>query len=390
MKAKKIKEGIYWVGAVDWDLRNFHGYLTQRGSSYNAYLIVDEKITLIDTAKATKTNELMCRIKSVIDPSQLDMVVVNHVEMDHSGSLPAVMSAAPKAKIVTNKAGKMGLEKHFAGNWEYQLVESGDEISLGKRSLQFVQTPMVHWPDNMFSYCPQEQVLFSNDAFGQHLAGLPRLDSHYPLGLLMGEAKKYYANIVLPYGQQVQKALLAAKDLQIEYICPSHGVVWHKNIPQIVEAYSEWSANHTGEKAVVVYDTMWGSTKLMADELVERFVDENISVELINLQYTHISDIMTKLVDARYICVGSPTLNNNILPTVAAFLCYLGGLAPQKRIGLAFGSYGWGGQSVKLIEQALQKVGFQMMSSHKKQYIPNSESLMQMGKEFAKELKDIK
>ncbi len=390
MKAKKIKEGIYWVGAVDWNLRNFHGYLTQKGSSYNAYLIVDEKVTLIDTVKSTVTKDLLQRIKSVIDPKQIDFIVVNHVEMDHSGSLPEVMSLAPKAKIITNKAGKMGLEKHFAGNWDYHLVESGDELSLGKRTLQFVQTPMVHWPDNMFSYCPQEKVLFSNDAFGQHLAGLPRMDADYPLGLLMGEAKKYYANIVLPYGQQVQKALQAAKDLQIDYICPSHGVIWHKYIQEIVGSYQDWSTNQTKESAVVIYDTMWGSTKLMAESLVDSFEEQNISVELVNLQCTHISDIMTKLVDARYICIGSPTLNNNILPTVAAFLCYLSGLAPQNRIGLAFGSFGWGGQSVPMIEAALQKVGFQMMKSHKKQYVPNSEVLLQMGREFTEELKTIK
>ena len=219
---------------------------------------------------------------------------------------------------------------------------------------------------------------------------MPRLDSEYDLGLLMSEAKKYYANIVLPYGAQVQKALLAAKDLQIDYICPSHGVIWHEQIGAIVEAYRRWSANDTSQKAVVVYDTMWGSTKLMAQALVDEFEEQNIGVELVNLQTTHISDIMTKLVEARYICVGSPTLNNNILPTVAAFLCYLGGLAPKNRIGLAFGSYGWGGQSVQIVEDALQKVGFQMMSQQKKRYIPSKESLRQIRCEFGQELKERK
>ena len=312
------------------------------------------------------------------------------MEMDHSGSLPQVMQWAPNATIVTNNAGKAGLEKHFSGDWSYRLVASGDELSLGKRSLQFVQTPMVHWPDNMFSYCPQEKVLFSNDAFGQHIAGLPRLDRDYPLGLLMSEAKKYYANIVLPYGAQVQKALLAAKDLAIEYICPSHGVVWSEHIGKIVGAYVDWSANATSDKAVVVYDTMWGSTRKMAEVLVDKFEEENISVELVNLQCTHISDIMTKLVDARYICVGSPTLNNNILPTVASFLCYLSGLAPKNRIGLAFGSYGWGGQSVKIVEDALQKMNFELMGSFRQQYIPSADALQEIGEKFIQELKTKK
>ena len=388
MKAKEIKKGVYWVGGIDWDLRNFHGYLTQRGSTYNAYLIVDEKITLIDSAKYYLASELLERISSVVDVADIDYVVQNHVEMDHSGALPQILALAPKAKVVTNQKAKDGLEAHFDGDWDYLLVKTGDELSLGKRTLKFVQTPMVHWPDNMVTYCPEEKILFSNDAFGQHISSSERLDNEYPLSVILEEAKKYYANIVLPYGMQVQKALQIVGDLEIDFICPSHGIIWHEHIAEIISLYTEWSANQTKEKALVIYDTMWGSTKAMAEVLMDAFEEKKITAELINLQHTHISDVMTKLVDSKYICIGSPTLNNNILPTVASFLCYLSGLAPKKRIGLAFGSYGWGGQSVGIVNKSLEDAGFAMMNPYKLQYVPKKESLEKMRDDFLEELKE--
>ncbi len=386
MDAKELKKGVYWVGGIDWDLRNFHGYLTQRGSTYNAYLIVDEKIVLIDSAKHYLASELLERISSVVDVADIDYIVQNHVEMDHSGALPQVVALAPKAKVVTNQKAKDGLEAHFGGDWDYMIVKTGDELSLGKRTLKFVQTPMVHWPDNMVTYCPEEKILFSNDAFGQHISSSERLDNEYPLSVILEEAKKYYANIVLPYGMQVQKALQTVDGLDIDFICPSHGIIWHEHIEQIVSLYKQWSANETKEKALVIYDTMWGSTKTMAEVLMDVFEGENISAELVNLQHTHISDVMTKLVDSKYICVGSPTLNNNILPTVASFLCYLSGLAPKKRIGLAFGSYGWGGQSVGIVNKILQDAGFEMMNSYRLQYVPKEELLEEMRNDFMREL----
>lgn len=375
MKALKIKDNIYWVGAIDWDLRNFHGYLTQRGSTYNAYLVIDEKITLIDTVKSYCSEEMIKRISSVIDPSKIDYIVSNHVEMDHSGSLPEIVKLAPNAKVYTSLSGVKGLTAHYGSELNYEVVKPGVPVILGKRSLQFVFTPMVHWPDNMLTYMPEEQILFSNDAFGQHIASSQRFDSEYSYDIIMEEARKYYANIVLPYGAQVQKALEQASKLDIKVIAPSHGIIWKEHISEIVKNYYSWASNETAKKAVIVYDTMWGSTKKMALAIAEAFEAEGYNYSLNNLNETHISDIMTDLIDAEFVCVGSPTLNNGMLPSVAAFLTYLKGLAPKNRKAIVFGSYGWGGQSVGLIEDYLKASDFELVASERISYIPSSDQL---------------
>ena len=380
MKAAKLRDGIYWVGGIDWDLRNFHGYLTQRGSTYNAYLIIDEKITLIDNVKYYLWDELLARISDIIDPADIDVIIQNHVEMDHSSSLPMLAKLCPKAAIYTNSNGIKALKMHYRQEMNFTEIKSGDSISIGKRSLQFITTPMVHWPDNQFTWCPQENILFSNDAFGQHIASSERFANELPAGIVMEEAKKYYANIVLPYSKQVQKVLDAAAPLPIKMICPSHGVIWTEdNIADIISAYKDWAYNVSDQKqALVIYDSMWKSTQMMAGAIAEAFEESGIRAKLLNLQLTHISDIMTDIIDARFIAVGSPTLNSSILPTVAAFLYYLKGLSPKDRIGLAFGSYGWGGQSIPILHQILgdpKECGFEMLEPIKHQYIPSKEDL---------------
>lgn len=379
MKAYKLRENIWWVGGIDWDLRNFHGYLTQRGSTYNAYLIIDEKITLIDNVKYYLYDEMLARISSVIDPSKIDLIVQNHVEMDHSSSLPDLMKLIPDVPIYTNAAAIKGLKLHFGQDWNFQEIKSGDTINIGKRDLTFLTTPMVHWPDNQFTYCPQEKILFSNDGFGQHIASSERLASDLPLSMVLEEAKKYYANIVLPYSKQVQKVLDAAAGLEFEMIAPSHGLIWTDNIPEILAAYKNWAYSVADpQRALVIYDTMWKSTQKMAYAIAQGFENKGIKVKMLNLQTNHISDIMTEVMDAKYICVGSPTLNSSILPTVAGFLYYLKGLSPKERIGLAFGSYGWGGQSIPIVQQLMgdpKECGFTMLEPIKAQYIPNAETL---------------
>lgn len=375
MKAVELTKGIYWVGSVDWDLRNFHGYLTQRGSSYNAYLILDEKVTLIDNVKAHLASDLIERISDVIDPAKIDYIVQNHIEMDHSGSLPHILTYCPNATLFASPKGIEGIKKHYEIDRHCTAVTTGDTLPLGKRTLHFLQTPMVHWPDNMVSYCPEDKILFSNDAFGQHIASSERFDDEYSLGIAMQEAAKYYANIVLPYSAQVQKALEAAGSLDISTICPSHGLIWRKHISSIMEAYGNWSANRTDHKALIIYDTMWKSTEKLAIAVKNAFESKGFSIRLINLQHSHISDIMTEILTASHICIGSPTLNNNILPTVAAFLTYLKGLAPKGRTGMAFGSYGWGGQSVGMVEESLKQCGFELLESVRVQYIPDEETL---------------
>lgn len=380
MKADKIREGIYWAGAIDWSVRNFHGYLTERGTTYGAYLIVDEKITLIDTVKAPFAEEMFARISDIVSLEDIDIVVSNHVEMDHSGSIPEVMKRCPKAVIYTSEpSGKKGLTAHY-GEHDYRTVKSGDSISIGKRTLQFVSTPMLHWPDNMVTYCPEEKILFSNDAFGQHLASSERFDDELPLADIMCQAKSYYANIIMCYGKQVRGAYSQVKKLAIDMIAPAHGVIWRKHIGDILDAYEEWSANEPDSGAVVVFDSMWHSTEKMARAVEEGFASAGVSVRLYDLKENHWSQIMPGILTSRYLAVGSPTLNNQMMPGVAAFLCYLKGLSPKNRQAFAFGSFGWGGQSVPLIEKELEQCGFSLcMEGVKVPYIPSEEKLKEIG-----------
>jgi len=378
MQPVKIKENIYWVGAIDWDVRNFHGYLTQRGTTYNAYLIIDEKITLIDTVKPQFYDEMIKRISRVINPEKIDYIISNHVEMDHSGGLPKLMEIAKNATILTSPKGQQGLKSHYKKDWKFKTVKSGDTLNLGKRNINFVLTPMVHWPDNMVGYLAEDKILFSNDAFGQHLASSERFDDKLPIQIVLEEAKKYYGNIVLPYGNQVAKALEAVSGLDVEIIAPSHGAIWRLHISEIIECYKKWSANKTEDVAVIVYDTMWNSTEKIAYAVQSAFEAKGITTKMRNLKTNHISDVITDVVTAKYICVGSPTLNNNMLPTVAAFLTYLKGLAPKNRVGLAFGSYGWGGQSIDQVEDVLESCGFDLLDQIKIQFIPDDNTLQEI------------
>lgn len=375
MKPVEIKKDIYWVGGIDWDLRDFHGYRTQRGSTYNAYLIIDEKIVLVDTVKYYLYEEMLERVKSVIDPSKIDYIVSNHVEMDHSGSLPMILKLCPNATVITSPNGEKGLKKHYDVDWKLKVVNTGDSVDIGKRSLKFVLTQMVHWPDSMATYVPEEKLLLPNDAFGQHIASSERFDDELGWEVLEEEAAKYYANIVLPYGMQVGKALEAVSGLDIDMVAPSHGIIWRKHLKDIIGLYKKWAVNGTDEKAVIVYDTMWKSTESLANAIKDVFEEKGIPVHFLDLRVNHISDVMTQLLTAKYICVGSPTLNNGMMPTVSAFLTYMKGLAPKKRTALAFGSYGWGGQSIGEIEEILKLCGFDMLESIKVQWVPREEEL---------------
>lgn len=389
MKKLEIKPGIYSVGAVDWNVRSFHGYTTNRGATYNSYLIIDEKIALIDTVKAPFGEELLERIQEIIDPEKIDYVISNHVEMDHSGAIPVIMNAAKHATLVTSApSGLKGLQAHYGTNYKYLAVAAGDTISLGKHTLSFVGTPMLHWPDNMVTYCPEEKLLFSNDAFGQHFASSKLFDDENEFSVVLQEAKKYYANILMPYGMQMQKTLPTVKSLEIEMIAPSHGIVWRSHISDILAKYDEWSKEIPEEKALVIYDSMWHSTEKMARSIIEGFAKQGIEAKLYDLKENHISDIMTDVLTAKYLAVGSPTLNSNMLPTVAAFLCYLKGLAPKNKKAFAFGSYGWGGQGCAQVEKELKACGFELvLDTIKTAYLPSPELLAEI-EEKVSNLKD--
>ena len=380
LNAIEISPKVWWVGGIDWNERLFHGYTTERGITYNAYLIMDEKVTLIDTCKATFSDELVQRISQVVDPAKIDVVITNHVEMDHSGSLPVIHRLAPNATIYASAgAGVNEVRAHFG--IEATPVKSGDTRCIGERTLTFVTTPMVHWPDNMVTYSDVDQILFSNDAFGQHFATTKRFDDENDLCEIFKQAKKYYANIVWPYGMQAHKALEAVKGLDLKMIAPSHGCIWRSHIDEILEKYEAWTTYQTEEKAVVVFDSMWHSTESMAREICDAFIAEGVSAQLVDVKTTHISDIMLYMCDAKYVAVGSPTLNSNMLPTIASFLTYMRGLSPknEQRIGLAFGSYGWAPLGPKQVYAELENAKFQLpVPVVAQQWIPSEENLAEL------------
>ncbi|MHA1381823.1 MAG: FprA family A-type flavoprotein [Candidatus Helarchaeota archaeon] len=391
----EIKDKIYYVGVIDWDLRNFHGYITHRGSSYNSYLIVDDKIALIDTAKGQFAEELLKNIKEIIDPKKIDYFICNHLEGDHSQSLVPLSEAVPNAQIVTSERGKKGFLRMYKKNWDIQTVKEGDTISLGKRTLTFVPVPMVHWPDSMVTYCTPDNILFSNDAFGQHIARSKIFDDENDLPIVMEEAKKYYANIVMHLSGIIKKVLEKVTQvlkLDIKMICPSHGIIWRSYVPKILEKYVYWSDKQTKEKALVIYDSMWHSTEKMAHAILEGIRQEDVEARIYNLTLSDKSDIIKEVLDSRGILIGTPTLNNGMFPTVAGFLTYLKGLKPPAKVAGAFGSYGWspkGGQEAVIEELKEAKIP-EIMEPIKYQFVPDPEELekcVEYGREFAKKLK---
>lgn len=380
MKAMEIKENIYWVGAKDWNLREFHGYATPYGSTYNSYLIMDEKITLVDGVKHYMSAENLARIKSQTDFSKLAYVVVNHVEMDHSGNIPEIMKLAPQAQIVTNMAGKMALEAHFdTTGWQYVIVKSGESLSIGKRTLEFMTTPMLHWPDSMMTYVKEDKLLLSNDGFGQHYASSALMVKDAPFDMVMENAKSYYANILFPFGSQASKALQTAEDLglDIEMIAPSHGLIWSgKNeVSAILNNYAKWASGQNEGKAVIVYDSMWGATASLADMAMSVFQDAGIPVIKHCLATKNVSDIMPDFLDAKYVLIGNPTLNNQLFPRVAGFVTYMRGLAPKNKVALAFGSYGWKAGVLNQIQQVFDELGWQSLPPFEEKYTPKSDVL---------------
>jgi flavorubredoxin len=379
MKPVEIKNGVYWVGAVDWDIRNFHGYSTYKGTTYNAYLVIDDKVTLFDTVKKEFASELLHRVRNIIDPKRIDYLVVNHVEMDHSGSLLEVMSEIKPEKVFCSPIGHKNLLAHFhVPDLPYEIVKSGDTLKLGSRTVHFLETRMLHWPDSIFSYIPEEKLLISSDAFGLHWATSERFDDQVDQAELMAHAAKYYANILLLYSPLVQKLLTHIKqiNLEIDTIAPDHGMIWRGDPLKIVEAYDRWSRQEACAKALVVYDTMWHSTEAMARAVCDGLLDEGVCVQLKNLATTHRSDVMAELLDAKALVLGSSTLNNNMLPRMADFITYVKGLKPIGKIGAAFGSYGWSGEAVKAISDELTAMKVELLDPGiKHQFVPNHEAL---------------
>ncbi|MCM8771040.1 MAG: flavodoxin domain-containing protein, partial [Candidatus Omnitrophica bacterium] len=336
MKPIEIKKGIYWVGAIDWNVKNFHGhtYTTKRGTTYNAYLIIDEKIALVDTVYGPFAQEVIEKIKEIISPEKIDYIIANHVETDHSGAMPEIMKLCPKAKVFGTAKCKEGLYRYYYPAWDFQAVKTGDQLELGKRSLTFIEAPMIHWPDSMFTYCPQEQLLMPNDAFGQHYASAERFADEVDQCVLWDEAAKYYANILWPLGSIILKKIeeVQKTGIAIDMIAPSHGLIWRKDPLQIVDAYLSWAKNETAKKVVVVYETMWGATEKMARKITEGIAEAGIEVKLFDITTSDRTEVVKEMLNAKGFIFGSSTHDNDMLPTIAGFLEFLKGLKPKNRI----------------------------------------------------------
>ena len=395
MKPVEVVKGIYWIGVIDWNVRDFHGYAIPAGSTYNAYLILDDKVTLIDTVKKEFADQLLDNIAQIIDPRKIDYMISNHTEMDHSGSLPRIMSKIGADKpLYCSKVGQKNLSLHFQEKWNYQPVENGGVLNLGKRTLTFLETRMLHWPDSMFSYVKEEQLIFSSDAFGQHYAGLERFDDQVGEDI-MPHARKYFANILLLYAPLVLQLVekVTQMGLAIKTICPDHGIIWRQDPSKIIKAYVEWSQQKPKKKAVVVYDTMWHSTQKLAEAIVDGLGQTGVEAKPMHLRASHRSDVITEILDAGAVLVGSPTLNNGLFPTVADFLTYMKGLKPNKKIAAAFGSYGWSGEAVKLINKELEEMKFELIDPGLKiQFVPGPqgiEAAVQLGQKVGRALQNL-
>jgi flavorubredoxin len=357
-----LRKNIDWVGCVDWTVRDFHSFDTDHGTTYNAYLVRDEKTALIDTVKAPFGDDLLQKVLALSPLDKVDYVVCNHAELDHSGALPQVMAYGPKATLVCDKKCADILADHFdVSAWKMQIVAGGDSISLGRRTLKFIETPMVHWPESMFTYIPEEKLLFSMDAFGQHYASAERFDDETPLETVMDEAKTYYANIIMPYGKSVKACLDRIKEFDIETIATSHGIIWRNNIDRILSAYRRWMSCTPTSKVLVVFDTMWESTAAMAQAILEGASRPGVETKLIHLRRTNLTRLVAEVLDAACIAFGSSTLNHNMMPAAAAALCYLEGLNPRNKTAFAFGSYGWGKGGPEDVDKRLRDIGWEIL-----------------------------
>jgi flavorubredoxin len=374
-------------------MRDFHGYVTRRGTTYNAYLIQDEKTALVDTVKYAFSSELLRNICGIVDPAKIDYIIVNHVEMDHSSSLPVIAKHAKNATVIASQRGKDAIIEHYGAGFNIQTVKTGDELKLGKRTLRFVEAPMLHWPDSMFTYVVEDKILMPNDAFGQHLATSQRFDDEVDEHVLMEEATIYFANILMPFAPLITRKLeeVTKMGIPIAMIAPSHGIIWRSDPSKIIKAYSDWSAGVSKNKVVIVFDTMWGSTDKMARAIAEGAASQGADVKLLKLRAANRTEAMTEILDAKAVVVGSPTLNNGLFPTLGSFLTYATGLKPKGKLWGFFGSYGWGGGAVKGMTEMAQKAGFEVHEqSIEVKYVPDQEDLkkcFEFGQQIAAKIK---
>jgi len=399
MHAVEIKNGVFWVGAVDWTVRDFHGYETPRGTTYNNYLIMDEEITLLDTVKYDFAEITIKNIRSIADPSKIRHIVINHIENDHVTSIDKIMELAPNATIYITDKGQKGLERFFdISGWNIKIVKTGDTLNIGKRTLLFIETPMLHWPDSMVTYIKEDKILVSQDAFGQHIASAVRFDDEFVTCESMAELEDavvdYYANILMPFGQLIKTKIAEIQKLglDIEIIAPDHGVIWRSDPQKIMQMYLDMANGKSNLSVSIIYDTMWKSTELMTLPMVQGIKDEGIDCKVIKLRSTPMSVAIKEFWKSRGCLIGTPTLNNLMFPKVAEFLSHMRGLRPKNRIVGAFGSYGWGGGAVKEAYGEFSKMGLEVFEPGLQVlYKPSAEDenkCYDFGKQFALKVKE--
>lgn len=380
---KQVKNNVYWVGKVDWELKQFHGheYSTHKGSTYNSYLIQEEKTVLIDTVWMPFAEEFVENLAKEIDLNEIDFIVANHGEVDHSGALPALMKHIGDKPIYCTSNAVKSLKGQYHQDWNFQVVKTGDKIDIGNgKELIFVEMTMLHWPDSMATYLTQDNILFSNDAFGQHLATEKMFNDLVDQCDLFNEAIKYYANILAPYSPMLRKKLdeVIALNLPIEIIATSHGVIWRENPMQIVEKYAQWAKDYQENQITIIYDTMWNGTKLLAENIAEGIglADPDVVVKVYNLAKSDENDLITEVFKSKTIVIGSPTIANSILHSVAGFIHLMKELRFKGKKAAAFGCYGWSGESVKVINESLTNAGFEVVHEGcRNQWNPNKEAL---------------
>lgn len=394
--AKQITNKVTWVGKVDWELRKFHGdeYSTNKGSSYNSYLVRDEKVALIDTVWLPYDKEFVANLKREIDLQEIDYIIINHAEIDHSGALPELMREIPDTPIYCTNNGKRIMQGHFHEDWNFVTVRTGDTLDLGESQFIFVEAPMLHWPDTMFTYMTGENILFSNDAFGQHYATETLYNDKVDVCELEAEALKYYANILTPFSGLVTKKIkeVLELDLKVDLICTSHGVIWKEDPLQIVHKYLEWADAYQENQITIVYDTMWNSTRIMAESIAAgiQAEDPEVVVKLLNAAKTDKNDIVTEIFKSKAILAGSATINNRYLSAMGGLIEMVKGMKFKKKKAAAFGSYGWSGEAVKLLTEDLKVAGFEIVNDgHRTLWVPDSaeeDACQEFGKEFVRNL----
>ena len=399
MKAVELKNGIYWVGAIDWAVRDFHGYVTPRGTTYNNYLIMDKEVTLLDTVKHNFSDITIKNIRSVTEPSKIRHLVINHIENDHATSIDKIMELAPNATIYVTEKGKKGLDRFFdTTKWKFRIVKTGDTLNIGKNTLLFIETPMLHWPDSMMTYLKEEKILISQDAFGQHLASAVRFDDEFITCASMSELENavidYYANILMPFGQLIKAKIadIQKLNLEIDMIAPDHGIIWRTNPQKVLQMYLDMAGGKADLSVSIIYDTMWHGTEQMTLPIMQGIKDEGVDCKVIKLRATPMSIAIKEFWRTRGALIGTPTLNNIMYPSIAEFLTHLRGLRPKNRIVGAFGSYGWGGGAVKEVYEEVKKMG---LETHEQGlqilYKPSFEDeakCYDFGREFAKKVKE--